>query len=85
MSALERQKLRVNLLDFCSSLNRGSTEGGPDPFSLGSTERTHWNGSKGHQGRFRLEIREHFFTKTVVRHWNRLARKVVDAPRPSMF
>ncbi|KFP35059.1 hypothetical protein N324_02665, partial [Chlamydotis macqueenii] len=31
-------------------------------------------------GRSRLDIREHFFTMSVLEHWNRLPREVVDAP-----
>ena len=31
------------------------------------------------EGRFRLDIRGKFFTKRVVRCWNRLSRNAVDA------
>lgn len=52
---------------------------------LGSSDRIHWNSLKLHQGRFILYIRKPSFTKMVVKHWKKLPRKVVDAPRLSMF
>ena len=42
-------------------------------------------GFKLKEGRFRLNIWNKCFTNTVVRHWHRLPREVVDGPSLDTF
>ena len=38
-----------------------------------------------YKGKFRLDARKKFFTQRVVKHWNRLPSKALDAPFLEVF
>jgi len=85
LASLEKRRLKGNLIGLYTFLRREHGEGGADLCYLVSGGRTGGNDSKLHQGRFRLDMRNNFFTKRVVKHWNRLPREVVDIPCMSVF
>jgi len=85
LSSLENRRLRWDLIALCSFLRRGCGEGGAGLFSPGSSHRMRGSGSKLCQRRLRVDRRKHFCTERLLKHWNRLAREVVDAPSLAVF
>jgi len=83
--SLEKRRLRGHLTLAFQYLMGAYKQEGDGQFTWVDSDRTWENGFKLRQGRFSLDIRKKFFTQRVVTYWNRLSKKVVDAPSLEAF
>ena len=81
----EKRRLQGDLSTAFQYLKGAYKQEGSKLFVRVDNSRTRGNGFKLKEGRFRLDVRGKFFTRRVVRCWNRLLREAVDAPSLEVF
>jgi len=81
----EKRRLQGDLIAAFQYLKGAYRKDRENIFSRACCDRTRNNVFKLRESRFRLDKRMNFFTRRLVKHWNRLPRKVVEAASLEMF
>jgi len=83
LCGLERRRLGEDIIGAFQYLKGDYRKDGGNALSRACCDRTRSNGFKLMECGFSLHTRKKFFTVRLVKHWNRLPRDVVEAPRNS--
>jgi len=82
---VEKRRLHGNLIAAFQYLKEAYRKEGENVFSKACCDRTRCNGFKLRDDIFRPDIRKKIFIMRVLKHWNRLPSKVVDATSLETF
>ena len=77
--SLEKRSLRGDVTGLYNRFKGGCNKVAAGHFSIVTSDRMGGNSLQLRQGRFRLGSRKSFFTKQVIKHWNRLPREGVKS------
>jgi len=83
--SLKKRRLRGDLLNAYKYLKGGCQEDGSRLFSVLPRDKTRGNRHKLKPGKCQRNMKKNFFPLSVMEHWNRLPREVVESPSLEIF